>query len=259
MAVKRMMNTNIIDTDEFLKMPMSARLLYYDFCMRADDDGMIDSPIKIMKAIGCTEDDLRVLCTKNYIIPFNSGILVITHWLIHNTIRRDRYNPTIHIDERNQLVVVDKTYKLSSVKSVGNQLATNWQPSIEKNSSNNSNINTLESSESKEMDSETFSKVFEIIEKEFGRTISPLETEMIKTWDYPLDILKLAIMEASTSGQFVIKYIDKIIYNWKKGNVRTLNDAKRYIEQFNIKKERKNNQLDRRDEISSTDCYEPLD
>ena len=49
MAVKRMMNTNIINTDEFLSMPMSARLLYYDFCMRGDDDGFIDSPQKIMK------------------------------------------------------------------------------------------------------------------------------------------------------------------------------------------------------------------
>ena len=259
MAQKRMLSMNIIDTDLFLQMPISTRLLYYDFCMRADDDGFIDSPMKIIKMIGCTEDDLRILITKNYLIPFQNKVCVIKHWLIHNTIRKDRYNPTIHIDERNQLSVTDKVYKLTTENDTGNHLATTWQPSIEKNSGNNSNINTLESSENKEMDSETFSQIFEIIEKEFGRTISPLEIEMIRTWDYPLDILKLAVMEASTSGQFVIKYIDRIIYNWKKGNVRTLNDAKRYIEQFNSKKERKNNQLDRRAKISSTDCYEPLD
>ncbi len=259
MAQKRMLSMNIIDTDLFLQMPISTRLLYYDFCMRADDDGFIDSPMKIIKMIGCSEDDLRVLIAKNYLIPFENKVCVIRHWLIHNTIRKDRYNPTIHIDERNQLSVTDKIYKLSDENDSGNHLATNWQPSIEKNSNNNSNINTTDTPEQFEMGQDTFIQIFEIIEKEFGRTISPLEIEMIRTWNYPIDILKLAVMEASTAGQFVMKYIDRIIYNWKKANVQTLNDAKRYIEQFNNKKSKNNNQLDRRAEISSTGCYERLD
>ena len=131
MAVKRMMNTNIINTDEFLSMPMSARLLYYDFCMRGDDDGFIDSPMKIMKLNGCSNDDLKVLVTKNYVIPCDKGVFVITHWFIHNTIRRDRYNPTMHIDARKNLKLVDKIYQKSSEKNVwqptGNQLATQYR------------------------------------------------------------------------------------------------------------------------------------
>lgn len=244
MAQKRMLSMNIIDTDMFIQMPISARLLYYDFCMRADDDGFIDSPTKIMKMIGCTEDDLKILIAKNYLIPFKNKVCVIRHWLIHNTIRKDRYNPTIHLEERNQLAVNNKIYDFQGENVSGNHLATKWQPSIDKNSYNNSN-NILE---------QPTENIFEIIEKEFGRLLSPLEIEMIRSWDYPIEILKLAVQEASTSGQFVIKYIDKILYNWSKANVRTVEDAKKYITNFRNRKER-NNQLD---EQKSSTYYEEL-
>lgn len=244
MAQKRMLSMNIIDTDMFIQMPISARLLYYDFCMRADDDGFIDSPTKIMKMIGCTEDDFKILIAKNYLIPFKNKVCVIRHWLIHNTIRKDRYNPTIHLEERNQLLVNNKIYDFQVENVSGNHLATKWQPSIDKNSYNNSN-NILE---------QPTENIFEIIEKEFGRLLSPLEIEMIRSWDYPIEILKLAVQEASTSGQFVIKYIDKILYNWSKANVRTVEDAKKYITNFRNRKER-NNQLD---EQKSSAYYEEL-
>lgn len=244
MAQKRMLSMNIIDTDMFIQMPISARLLYYDFCMRADDDGFIDSPTKIMKMIGCTEDDLKILIAKNYLIPFKNKVCVIRHWLIHNTIRKDRYNPTIHLEERNQLAVNNKIYDFQEKKVPGNQMATKWQPSIDKNSYNNSNYILEQPTEN----------IFEIIEKEFGRTLSPLEIEMIRSWNYPIEILKLAVQEASTSGQFVIKYIDKILYNWSKANVRTAEEAKKYIANFRSRKER-NNQLDER---NSSTYYEEL-
>lgn len=244
MAQKRMLSMNVIDTDMFIQMPISARLLYYDFCMRADDDGFIDSPTKIMKMIGCTEDDLKILIAKNYLIPFKNKVCVIRHWLIHNTIRKDRYNPTIYLEERNQLAVNNKIYDFQGKNVSGNQMATKWQPSIDKNSYNNSN-NILE---------QPTENIFEIIEKEFGRTLSPLEIEMIRSWNYPIEILKLAVQEASTSGQFVIKYIDRILYNWSKANVRTAEEAKKYIANFRSRKER-NNQLDER---NSSTYYEEL-
>lgn len=244
MAQKRMLSMNIIDTDMFIQMPISARLLYYDFCMRADDDGFIDSPTKIMKMIGCTEDDLKILIAKNYLIPFKNKVCVIRHWLIHNTIRKDRYNPTIYLEERNQLSVNNKIYDFQEKNVSGNQMATIWQPSIDKNSYNNSN-NILE---------QPAENIFEIVEKEFGRTLSPLEIEMIRSWNYPIEILKLAVQEASTSGQFVIKYIDRILYNWSKANVRTAEEAKKYIANFRSRKER-NNQLDER---NSSTYYEEL-
>ncbi|MBR3422817.1 MAG: replisome organizer [Ruminococcus sp.] len=103
MAEKRMFAKTIIDSDAFLDMPVTARLLYYDLAMRADDDGFVNSPKKIMRMIGVSQDDLSVLCVKKFVIPFKSGIVVIKHWRIHNYIRKDTYHETPYKDERNAL------------------------------------------------------------------------------------------------------------------------------------------------------------
>ena len=84
MAERRMFAKTIIDSDAFLEMPISARLLYYDLGMRADDDGFINSPKKIMKMIGASEDDINILILKKFIIPFDNGVVVLKHWRIHN-------------------------------------------------------------------------------------------------------------------------------------------------------------------------------
>lgn len=103
MAKRRMFSLDIIDTDIFMEMPQSSRLLYYELCMRADDDGFVSSPRKIMKMVGCSEDDFKVLITKQFVIPFNTGIIVIKHWKIHNYIRLDRYKETIYQNEKSKL------------------------------------------------------------------------------------------------------------------------------------------------------------
>lgn len=77
MAERRMFAKTIIDSDNFLDMPMSSRLLYYDLSMRADDDGFVNSPKKIMRITGANDDDLKILIAKNFIIPFESGVVVI--------------------------------------------------------------------------------------------------------------------------------------------------------------------------------------
>ena len=100
MAERRMFAKTIIDSDAFLEMPISARLLYYDLSMRADDDGFLNNPKKIQRMIGCSEDDLKLLIAKNFIIPFESGVVVIKHWKIHNYIRNDRYKETVYKEEK---------------------------------------------------------------------------------------------------------------------------------------------------------------
>ena len=120
---------------------------------------------------------------------------------------------------------------------------------VKENNTSNSN-NNIEDSD--------FTKIFELVEREFGRTISPLEAEKIREWDYPYEIVKLAIKEAVLRTSFSIRYIDKIIYKWKKANVRTIEEAKAYIERFN---EGRNvdNQSRKRDETIDTDYYEVLE
>lgn len=100
MAERRMFAKTIIDSDAFLDMPMSARLLYYDLSMRADDDGFVNSPKKIMRMVGATQDDLGILAMRKFIIPFESGVVVIKHWKIHNYIRKDTYNETKYKEEK---------------------------------------------------------------------------------------------------------------------------------------------------------------
>lgn len=103
MAERRMFSKTIIDSDIFLDMPTSTRLLYYDLAMRADDDGFINSPRKIARMTGASDDDLKILASKNYIIPFASGIVVIRHWRVHNYIRKDTYNETQYKLEKSTL------------------------------------------------------------------------------------------------------------------------------------------------------------
>lgn len=103
MAEKRMFAKTIIDSDAFLDMPLSTQALYFHLSMRADDDGFINNPKKVQRMIGCSDDDLRILIAKNFIIPFESGIVVIKHWRIHNYIRSDRYKSTIYQNEMSML------------------------------------------------------------------------------------------------------------------------------------------------------------
>jgi len=114
MAERRMFAKSIIDTDSFIDMPATARLLYFDLAMRADDDGFVDSQNKIMRMTGATKDDLNILIDNHFIIPFDSGILAIVHWRIHNYIRSDRYTPTLYQTEMGRLKLQEnKVYSLS--------------------------------------------------------------------------------------------------------------------------------------------------
>lgn len=140
MANKRMFAKTIIDSDAFLDMPLSTQALYFHLSMRADDDGFINNPKKISRMIGCGEDDLKLLIAKKFLLNFESGVVVIKHWLIHNTLRKDRHTPTNYQDELKQLTQKENgSYKKVDDISIpnridvtptddGNQLATTWQP-----------------------------------------------------------------------------------------------------------------------------------
>lgn len=103
MASKRAFSLSVIDSDAFLDMPLTAQALYFHLVMRADDDGFVDSPKKIQRIVRASEDDLRVLIGKQFLIPFDKGVLVIKHWRIHNVIRKDMYKPTLCVEEKAML------------------------------------------------------------------------------------------------------------------------------------------------------------
>lgn len=114
MAQKRMFSMQIIDSDAFLEMPSSTQSLYFHLAMRADDDGFVNNPKKIQKIVGSSDDDLKILIAKRFIITFDSGVIVIKHWRIHNYIQRDRYTETAYTEEKAMLALKpNKAYTLA--------------------------------------------------------------------------------------------------------------------------------------------------
>lgn len=143
MAEKRMFSKKIIDTDWFMEMPQSAQNLYFHLSMRADDDGFVDSPQRICRMIGSSNDDYRLLIAKSFIIPFENGICVIKDWRINNYLRADRYTPTIHTEEKSKLVIEDSgTYSFGIPNGIPSGIPTGI-PSIYTNSNTNTYNNSL--------------------------------------------------------------------------------------------------------------------
>lgn len=124
MAERRMFTTKIVDSDAFMDMPLSTQSLYFHLSMRADDDGFVNNPKKIQRMIGASEDDLKLLIAKRFILAFESGVIVIKHWRMHNLLRKDRYNPTQYQEEFKMLSLKEN----GAYTEHGNQLTTSWQP-----------------------------------------------------------------------------------------------------------------------------------
>ena len=124
MAQKRMFDKTITNDDSFLEMPIGSQVLYFHLSMNADDDGFINNWKSIMRMTSAKEDDLKVLIAKSYVIPFETGVIVIKHWKINNYLRNDRYKPTRFQEEYNQL---------TTDNNLVYQLDTNGIHSIDKN------------------------------------------------------------------------------------------------------------------------------
>lgn len=113
MAERRMFAKTIIDSDAFLDMPLSTQALYFHLSMRADDEGFINNPKKIQRMVGSSEDDLKLLTAKRFILAFDSGVIVIKHWKLHNYIRSDRFKPTMYLEEKSRLITKEnKAYSV---------------------------------------------------------------------------------------------------------------------------------------------------
>ncbi|EXM39589.1 replisome organizer [Ruminococcus albus SY3] len=115
MAERRMFSKTIVDSDLFLEMPLSAQCLYFHLSMRADDDGFVNSVRKIMRVVNASDDDFRILVSKGFVLLFESGVIVIKHWRVHNCIQKDRYRPTIYSTEKSRLSTDgNKVYSLDT-------------------------------------------------------------------------------------------------------------------------------------------------
>lgn len=120
MADRRMFSKKIIDSDAFLDMPLTTQALYFHLSMRADDDGFVSNAKRIKTMIGASDDDLKLLIAKRFVLTFESGVVVIKHWRIHNYIQNDRYTPTTYVEEKATLSLDAKNAYTECIHDVSN-------------------------------------------------------------------------------------------------------------------------------------------
>lgn len=238
MAERRMFAKTIIDSDAFLDMPLSTQALYFHLGMRADDDGFVNSPKKIQRAVGAAEDDLRILITKNFIIPFDSGVIVIKHWNINNYIQNDRYHPTAYIEEKNQLCQKDnRAYTLMGTGCIQDGYRMDTQNRLDKTSIDN-NIYIGDSEEQKPDIDVFFNTIWKAYPKKKGKG-QVSKTKKAKLYKIGLDEImrcidryKKEIEINNTSEQYVMYgstffnggYVDYLDENYITDNAEEIND-----------------------------------
>lgn len=219
MANKRMFSLDVIGTDSFMDMPLSTQALYFHLGMRADDDGFISSPKQIIKSIDCKQDDMKILISKGYVIPFESGVVVIRHWNQNNYLRQDRYKQTRFISERNMMKLENGIYDMSTNGiPVVYQMAT--QVSIDKNSIEKNSIekDSISCPEPDESVPDTSGILLPLIDKSFY----DVPKESIKKWSeaYPaVDVeqqLKrmIAWLDANPKRRKTRRGINTFINTW---------------------------------------------
>lgn len=131
MAERRMFSKLIIDSDIFLDMPQTTQNLYFHLCMRADDEGFLNNPKKIMRMVGANQNDIDVLLAKRYLLSFKSGVVVVKHWCMHNAIRKDRLKETVYTEERELIRLKDNnSYTENSENNLGCQSAAECPPRL---------------------------------------------------------------------------------------------------------------------------------
>lgn len=130
MAQRRMFSQKVTETDKFLDMGLTAQSLYFHLGMNADDDGFVGNPKSIKRMIGASEDDLKALVEKDYLIVFEDGVVVIKDWLVSNYVKKDRYTPTIYTEDM-KLIGLDKNKRyqfVSDLEPERNQVGTEMEP-----------------------------------------------------------------------------------------------------------------------------------
>lgn len=254
MADKRMFNKKITTSDAFRDMPVSAQNLYFHLNMEADDDGFVNKPRQIMQAVKASEDDLKLLIVKRFIIGFDSGIIVIKHWRMHNTLRKDRYHPTDYQEELRMLGIKDNgTYSEIPI-TLPESVATKWQPNGNQMATEIRLDKISIHQQEQDIYNNARENLIDSFTNELCRPITPIEMELLQQWekDYSLDLVKLALKEAVVNNKRSFKYIEAILVSWKGKGIRTAIEAQQEIEQFNNRKSSAN--LDELEDIKKQYC-----
>lgn len=200
---------SIIDSDLFLDMPASTQNLYFHLAMRADDDGFVNSPMKIMRTISCSKNDMDMLVFKQFVIPFESGVCVIKHWKIHNYLRNDRHKATIYTEEKKQLNTDESGTYVLGIPMV-DQMTTSCLPSGSIGKDSIGKVRVVEDSEPPPP------QAFTLYQNEIGVVSSVITQKLIDDVEtFGDEWVCDAIREAAVYNKRNYSYISTILNSWK--------------------------------------------
>ena len=223
-----MFSKKITDTDSFLDMSLSAQALYFHLNMGADDEGFVDNVKKIQRSIGASNDDLKILIGKGFLIPFESGVVVIRHWRIHNYIQADRFQATIYQDEKEQLEF-DKS-KIASIKPldqcIQNVSKMDTQVRLGEDSLDKDRLDEVNNLYSDEDEKKSLSQIIKSTSVKINdRQIQQIQ-EYIGLDNMTVDMIDYAIQLTEDAGAESFNYLNKILKSWKDKGLTSLDEAK---------------------------------
>lgn len=240
MAQRRMFSKKITETDNFLDMPLSSQALYFHLNMGADDEGFIDKAKTIQRTIGASSDDLRILIAKGFVIPFDSGVVVIRHWRIHNYIRSDRFQSTMHQEEKKK-IDFDET-KIANIKAFqdvipdvipnGYQMDTQVRigkvrlDKVRLDKVNNHNYTEVDDVElSVPIKKKPLSQILKESDIKINDRQSQILIEYIGLDNMTVDMIQYAFELTEDAGANNFNYLNKILKSWKEKGFTSLEEA----------------------------------
>ena len=223
MAERRMFAKSIVLSDAFLDMPMSARCLYFTLGMLADDDGFVGSPKAIMRQCGASEDDMRILVSKKYVLGFDSGVIVIKHWRLNNYLRNDRHVQTTYTEELDTLGIDDKGAYTQNIEKMerlpvgipnDNQVVGSryTQDRIGKDSIDNNIYSRAEDSPTEHPEQADVTEIVEYLNQAAGTSYKPNTPKTVRS-------IKARMKEGFTKDDFKT-VIDKKVSEWAKTDMQ---------------------------------------
>lgn len=221
MAQKRMFDKSVVRRDDFIEMPDSTQNLYFHLSIDADDDGFVDNWKSVMRMTGCKDDDLKLLITKQFIIPFDSGVLVIKHWRINNLLRADRYHETKYLSEKSMLKTEENQEYTLGIPVVY-QLAT--ENSIEENRKEKNSIEEYTHSAKKKYG--LFKRIL-LTDEEYTKLINEFTQEFIDAQINKLDEYVESNNNKNKYSNWNLVLRKSIRENWfkdKKDKIQTENE-----------------------------------
>lgn len=231
MATRRMISKEVVMTDDFLELPPTSKVLYFFLNLEADDDGFVGNPKMIMRLTGTTKEDMKLLIDNDYIILFETGVIVITDWTEHNSIRKDRKKDTRFIKEKQQLTLDEagKYQRLSLGCTIDNQETTEKPPDgcIGKDRLGKDRLGEVRGVDDNVPAAPN--PIFEKLKEAFGemsvggRVVEEVE-DLLETHGQALVLLALdeTILNAGKS----IKYTRAILNNWQSRGLKTVEQVK---------------------------------